>query len=299
MAILETMDGVRHDLIKYGVPVLKVAPIDIVYNSENIKGRPGRNRTERYHGVRKLQLTLLLQAKNVTDTELLTDQLADILDGDEEFYIYQQLMTGSYKFELPGDSSFVRALDNVEWTPHMYKRWKVERINNDAIEWNGLRGKRVIEFETSDLPYGETPFTSLQLLGKEWDLDQIAWGLGFEWDDDSPQFTFNTNTFTVKNYGQVTINPRYMSLRIVLRGNFPSGLTISNQTTGDTFTYNGSLTTNDTMIIDGVSYLKNGIHVIGQTNKKLISLKRGVNQFVISGGGTVASISFDFPFYFK
>ena len=89
-----------------------------------------------------------------------------------------------------------------------------------------------------------------------------------------------------------------MPLRIVLRGNFSNGVTISNQSTGDTFAYNGSLTANDTMIIDGVSYLKNGQHITGQTNKKLISLKRGANQFVISGG-TVASISFDFPFYFK
>lgn len=298
MAILETMDGVRHNLTDYGVPVLKVAPIDIVYNSENIKGRPGRNRTERYHGVRKLQLTMTLQAKDITDTELLTDQLADILDGDEEFYIYQQLMTSSYGFEMPGQSSFTGALYAVEWTPMMYKRWKVERINNDAIEWKGLKGKRVIEFETSDLPYGETPFTSMQLLNKEWDLDQIAWGLGFDWDEDSPQFTFTSNDFKVKNYGQVIINPRYMPFRIVLKGSFPSYVQIENRTTGDVFRYNGALSEYDTLVLDGVNYLKNGQQVTGQTNKKLISLKRGDNQFSISGG-SVTSISFDFPFYFK
>ncbi len=298
MAILETMDGVRHDLTKYGVPILKVAPIDIVYNSENITGRAGRNRTERYHGVRKLQLTLIVQAKDITDTELLTDQLADILDGDEEFYIYQQLMTKGYGFEMPGQLSFTGALDAVEWTPLMYKRWKVERINNDAIEWKGLKGKRVIEFETSDLPYGETPFSSMQLLDKEWDLEQISWGLGFNWDENSPQFTFASNNFKVKNYGQITINPRYMPLRIVLRGNFLSGVTISNQTTGDTFTYNGALSTNDTLVIDGVNYLKNSHQITGQTNMKLITLKRGDNQFSIQGG-TVTSVSFDFPFYFK
>ncbi|GLC89328.1 phage tail family protein [Lysinibacillus piscis] len=298
MAILETMDGVRHNLADYGVPILKVVPMDIVYNSENIQGRPGRNRTERYHGVRKLQLTLMLQAKNVTDTELLTEQLAEILDGDEEFYIYQQLMTDSYKFELPGESSFKKALDMVKWTPHLHKRWKVERINNDAVEWNGLRGKRVIEYETSDLPYAETTFTSLQLMGKEWDLEQIAWGMDFDWDEDPPQFIFATDNFILKNYGNVKVDPRYMPLKIVLKGSFPSFVQITNVATGDVFRLNTGLTPSDTLVLDGVSYFKNGQHVTGQTNKKLITLKKGNNQFLISGG-LVTSISLDFPFYFK
>jgi len=138
----------------------------------------------------------------------------------------------------------------------------------------------------------------MQLLNKEWDLDQLSWGLGFDWDEDPPQFTFTTNTFVVKNYGQVQINPRYMPLRIVLRGSFLSGVTITNQTTGDIFKYNGSLSTNDILVIDGVSYTKNDQQVTGQTNKKLISIKRGDNQISIQGG-TVTSISFDFPFYFK
>lgn len=298
MAIIEKMDGTRYNLADYGVPLLKVAPIDIVYNSENIKGRPGRNRTERSHGVAKLQLTMLLQAQDVTDTEMLTDELADIFDGDEDFYIYQQLMTKSYGFELPGELAFTTALDNVEWTPLMYKRWKVERINNDAIEWNGLRGKRVIELETSDLPYAETPLTSTQLLGKQWDIDQLAWGLGLDWDETPPKFTFNANSFSVVNYGNVPINPRWMPLTITLRGTFGSNVTITNQTTGDTFTFSGPLTASDTLVISGINYLKNGSVITGQTNKKLITLKKGENQFSVTGG-SVSSISFDFPFYFK
>lgn len=298
MAIIEKMDGTRYNLADYGVPLLKVAPIDIVYNSENIKGRPGRNRTERSHGVAKLQLTMLLQAQDVTDTEMLTDELADIFDDDEDFYIYQQLMTKSYGFELPGESSFTTALDNVEWTPLMYKRWKVERINNDAIEWNGLRGKRVIELETSDLPYAETPFTTMQMLGKQWNIDQLAWGLGLDWDENPPKFTFNANSFTVVNHGNVPINPRWMPLRITLRGNFASGVTITNQTTGEIFNYRSGLAASDVLVLDGINYTKNGMSVTGQTNKKLITLKKGINQFSVTGG-TVSSIIFDFPFYFK
>lgn len=298
MAIIETMDGIRHDLTKYGIPLLKVAPVDIVYDSENIKGRAGRNRVTRYHGIRKLQLKLLLQAADESDTIMLRDKLAEILDGAVDFYIYEQVSSG-YTFEFPGESSFKRAKDQIEWKPHLFKRWRVERINNDAIEWNGLKGTRVIEFETSDLPYAVTPYTSLELAAhqKEWDIGKIAWGMGFEWDEAGPNFTFASNNFTVKNYGNVAINPRYMPLRIVLRGTFASYVQIENLTTGEVFRYEGTLNAEDIFTLDGVSFLKNGQHVTGATNKKLISLNPKDNQFVITGG-TVQSITFDYPFYY-
>ena len=63
MTIIEKMNGERFDLTKYGIPILKVGPVDLVYDSENVKGRPGRNRTMRHYGVRKLQLKLLLNAE--------------------------------------------------------------------------------------------------------------------------------------------------------------------------------------------------------------------------------------------
>lgn len=299
MAIIEKLDGTRYDLTKYGIPLLKVNPVDIVYDSENVRGRPGRNRTERYHGVRKLQLTMLLKAKSETDTIMIRDELAAILDDVEDFYIYEQVST-SYGFELPGETSFKSSIDQLQWHPHMYKRWKVERINNDGIEWEGYKGKRVIEFETSDLPYAETPFTSLdiQSMDKSWLDGRLAWQLGIaDWNNPLPSYTFNSNTFNVLNGGNVKIDPRCMPLKIMLKGVFGSSVTIRNNTTGEIFTFNRPLASNDALILDRISYLKNGIHVTGLTNKKLISLAKGNNSFSITGG-TVASISFEFPFYY-
>ncbi|MER2030926.1 MAG: phage tail domain-containing protein [Solibacillus sp.] len=299
MAIIEKLDGSRYDLTKYGIPLLKVNPVDTIYDSENVKGRPGRNRTDRYHGVRKLQLSMLLKAKSETDTIIIRDELAAILDDVEDFYIYEQVSTG-YRFELPGENSFKTSIDQLQWHPHMYKRWRVERINNDGIEWDGYRGKRVIEFETSDLPYAETPFTSLdiQSMGKSWLDGRLAWQLGIvDWNNPLPSYTFNTNSFNVLNGGNVKIDPRYMPLKITLKGSFGSSVTIRNNTTGEIFTFNGSLVSNDTLVLDRISYLKNGAHITGATNKKLISLAKGNNSLSITGG-TVQSISFEFPFYY-
>lgn len=298
MTIIEKMNGERFDLTKYGIPILKVGPVDIVYDSENIKGRAGRNRTTRYYGIRKLQLKILLDAVDETDTIMLRDRLAEILDDAEDFYVYEQVSKG-YAFEFPGESSFKSAIDQLQWKPHMYKRWRVERINNDAIEWNGTKGKRVIEFETSDLPFGETPFRSVDLqdTGKSWDIGLLAWGLGFEWDGAMPQYTFAGNSFTVKNLGNVKLDPRHMPVKITIKGIFPNGFTLTNHSTGDVVSYTESLSAGDTFTLDGVSYLKNNQHVTGATNKKIISIKKGDNQFSLTGG-TVHSISFDIPFYY-
>lgn len=292
------MNGERYNLADYGFPSIKVNPVDIQYDSENILGRAGRNRVTRYHGVRAIQLKMLLQAADVADTSLLRDELAAILDDAEDFYIYETIGQ-TYKFEIPGQSAYGGAQKAIEWIPLMHKRWRVERINNDGIEWNGLTGRRVIEFETSNLPYAETPFTSLELANAplEWDRDAIAWGMGFDWDENPPKFTFNTSTFTVNNYGNVDINPRYMPLKIVLRGTFSSNVTIRNITTNDTFVYNGSLSSSQQLILDGVDYRIGTTSITGNTNKKLITLKKGENQFQITGG-TVTEISFEFPFYY-
>lgn len=298
MTILETMEGVRHDLTRYGIPFLKIGPVDIMYDSENVTGRPGRNRTQKYYGIRKIQLKLLLKADSEMHTIMLRDELASILDVAKDFYIYEQV-SEKPGFEFPGQTHFQSYQDRIKWTPLLYKRWRVERINNDAIEWNGLRGTRVIEFETSELPFAVSPYTSLQLqqYGKQWDSNMYSWEMGLEWDNGGPNFTFNQSYFTVKNHGNVDVNPRHMPLKIALRGHFPNGFTVTNHTTGESVTYNGSLTSSDTFVLDGVYYLKNGAHVTSATNKKLITLQPKDNQFSISGG-TVHSITFDYPFYF-
>lgn len=75
-------------------------------------------------------------------------------------------------------------------------------------------------------------------------------------------------------------------------------MTLTNQATGERVTYNESLTASDTLVFDGVQYLKNGVNVSKHTNYGLIKLIPGENQISITGG-TVTSVEFDFRFYFK
>ena len=110
-------------------------------------------------------------------------------------------------------------------------------------------------------------------------------------------YTFNTANFIVKNTGTETIDPRESQLDITLKGVFAKQVKMTNKTTGDVFIFTGALTANDTLKLTGIRTLKNNVSVLKNTNKKLITLNPGDNNFLIEGG-TVTSIVFNFrPLY--
>jgi len=88
-----------------------------------------------------------------------------------------------------------------------------------------------------------------------------------------------------------------LPLKITFTG-ASSNLTITNQTTGDMWQYTGTTQAGDTITLDGVRSLKNGASIFGQTNRKLITLKSGWNDFAITGATGAFEISFDFRFYY-
>lgn len=175
------------------------------------------------------------------------------------------------------------------------KRWKV-RLAESYSPNELLRkvGELEIKFVCENI-YAESVATTNDL--KEWDVDKWQWGMGIDWDEDLT-FAYSSNNFTIKNYGNVSIDPRQHELEIILIGSFSNGVTITNRTTGDIYKYNGSVNGNtDTLVLKGIQSFKNGVSVFKQTNKKLLSLAVGENNFQITGG-TVYSIAFNFRFLY-
>lgn len=110
-------------------------------------------------------------------------------------------------------------------------------------------------------------------------------------------YSFTTPTFRVFNAGDIDIDPRVLPLVITFAGS-SANLTITNTTTGDTWAYNGTTQAGDTVTLDGVRSLKNGTSIFGQTNRKLITLKSGWNDFTVTGATEPFEISFNFRFYY-
>lgn len=110
--------------------------------------------------------------------------------------------------------------------------------------------------------------------------------------------TFNTSSFSFKNEGSLTIDPRVHSdFEIEFKGT-STNLTITNETSGDMWSYDGSTTSSDVVLLKGVRSLKNGSSIFGKTNKKLITMTPGLNSFRVSGavGGFDLTIRSRFHF---
>ena len=121
----------------------------------------------------------------------------------------------------------------------------------------------------------------------------------------APQYTFNSNSFTVVNHSDVMIDPerRGHPFKLTLQGQSSGDMKITNKTTGDVFTREGVQDAdgkmlkgsdfNGTYVIDGVRPTLNGKSDDYYTNKGVITLQIGKNDFQIDNfSGTV---TFDYP----
>lgn len=107
-------------------------------------------------------------------------------------------------------------------------------------------------------------------------------------------YKFDTTIFKVLNDGDVRIDPRESYLKISFTG-VSENLLIRNKTTGDVWQYIGATFEEDTLVMDGIRSFKNSSSIFRDTNKKLICLDLGWNEFEIEGvNDNPFEISFDF-----
>mgnify|MGYP000874979242 CR=1 FL=1 len=114
---------------------------------------------------------------------------------------------------------------------------------------------------------------------------------------DPVEYAFNHSSFSVWNDGDASIDPRQHYLKIEYKG-ASTNLVIRNLTNGTEWRYNGSSSSSDIFVLDGVKSFKNGFSVFGNTNRKLIKLEPGLNDFELFGVAEPFEISFDFRFLY-
>ena len=108
---------------------------------------------------------------------------------------------------------------------------------------------------------------------------------------------FSSSTFTFKNEGNQVIDPRKKKETEIIFKGASTNLTITNNTTGDVWKYNGSTTHSDIIQLKGVQAFKNDSSIFGQTNKKLLTMAVGNNEFEVTGA-TDFELTISTRFYF-
>lgn len=267
---IQRLDGVTYLLSDYDVRTLDfvVDSPEPRTDSETIEGADGFEDLGTTYEGRTMRGEFLMQAADAEDYPLLRNEVFRIFASKQAFYLTDSREPG--------------------------KRWLVKVAGKFSHEQVRVFGRFEVEFQ-SDSAYSEsvntttTPFT----------LEDYPWQIGqglIEADD--LDYVHSTTTFSIYNAGDVEVNPRRVPLVITYTG-ASTNLQIKNLTTLDTWTYTGTTTASDNLSINRTRSLKNGVvSVFANTNRKLITLAPGWNDFELVGASGAFEISMDFRFYY-
>ncbi|PEB19733.1 phage tail protein [Bacillus toyonensis] len=266
--IIQRINGQPIDISNYNLRLVEFDPDSPEYKTryEDVEGADGAIDLGTTIGIRKLKAICKVSARDMYDIVLLRNEIFQLFQSKEAFYL----------------------IDKRE----MSKRWlvKVDPYTISTLRY--VRSEVTLQF-TAAFPFAESIGTTLDPFTFDSNLWQIGQGLIAE----DVKYTHSTTTFNIYNAGNVPLNPRRMPLLITFKG-ASTNLKIKNKTTGDEWSYTGNTSENDTIRLDQVRFTKNSLSIVRDTNKKLITLNSGFNDFEITGATGVFSISFDFRFYY-
>ncbi|QYG88356.1 phage tail family protein [Bacillus atrophaeus] len=266
--IVTKLDGTTYDLASLGITLKEFNPRSPspIHSSESIEGAHGEVDLGTVYGPRIISCSFYMEAADLTDYHLMRDEVFALFDSRQAFYI-----TDGYN---PG------------------KRWFVKTNQEYSIDQNRIYGFFDVDFISFN-PFSESVGTTLNPFTFDSDLWQIGEGLT----DEDYKYSFKTNTFRIFNAGNVGVDPREFPLVITYKG-ASNKFTLTNKTTGDIFTYSGTTRAKDVLTLNRVQVKKNDVSIFGQTNRKVIRLEPGWNDFTLAGTSGSFEILFDFRFYY-
>lgn len=265
--------------IDYPVGVL---PLDFLVSAiekeryiETVNGIPGNVNYGFDYKEREVTLNFWLRHYHGEhDQKLLKSELYAMLDSQHYFYVSDD--------RLP-----TRVLKLAIDEPYL-----PDRINGSNIS------TLEVKCQIIGLPFWETKYTTEKIEAKGYDAIYERFGMGDGINIDYPNYLFKENTIYIWNGGNVTVDPRNMSLKFELSNVTSDGnFTISNETTSEKFVYKEAIASKK-LTIDGTKVLINTTNKLRDSNRKFISLVPGLNKLTISNG-TFGYILVDFPFYYK
>lgn len=266
--IIQLANGATYDFEVAGITTrdfVVTSPSSRIY-TELVQGRHGLVTLGSEFAERVINASFYAKASDTYDYALLRDEIFRTICSNRPFYLIE--------------------------SRNPSKRWHVRVANPFALEQEQLYGFFEVEF-IADKGFAESIGTTLD----PFTFDAEKWQVGQGLHDLMPTYLHNTNTFSIYNASDIEIDPRELPIKIKYQG-ASNKLSLTNTTTGDEWAYTGTSNTSDTILLDGIRSLKNGLTIFGQTNRKLITLAPGWNHFTLSGTSGSFSISFDFRFYY-
>ena len=384
--------------------------------SSTSDGRPGRINYYSEDEYRTITITVEATAEDMQDIAHLRDAVNELFDG-EMFIREMRVKDIKIEYERPGERTGELQLDSPEYVNG--KQIKATMVNSPEIDDTALVSTFTVEFETTELPYFETIYTTLELHDSGYSATAEKYGLVDNIDDEKVQYRFepglkkvtlkasyfeqgsiasssganvanaseirtvshfdilpgetyifkdsingdninywwlfeydknggyigfsstpvggngelkfvakghrlrvrsssyngikpadvgtqtlptlegidSTNNFTVYNAGNVTVEPESMFLHIFVASTTGDSITITNNTTGESFALNRKMSARHIQV-NGMVVTDGTTQVFRDTNKRFISLAPGDNKITVTGA-TFNEIRFNFKYYYK
>ncbi|MDW3991819.1 phage tail family protein [Staphylococcus saprophyticus] len=258
-----------------------VRPLDLLVSSiekerkeQQIDGVPGVVDYGYNYKGREIKMNFMTEHYHGTfDHRLQRDEIYNLFDDYPYLYVSDDTVP-SRVLKITVDGSF---------TPERYGYWY------STFE---------VDARITGLPFWQTKYTTQEVQNDGYSAIVEKYGTADGINVDYLNYKVNYDEFTVWNGGNVTIDPRNMYLKLNLTNVTTTGnLTIENVTTGEKFIYKEAISKKN-LSIDGTKVLIGTSNKLRDTNRKFISLVKGINKIKITNG-TFDSIAVDSPFYFK
>lgn len=307
-------NGTSFKLSDYGIVVkdfiVESMEIDDQYqDKENMHGRIllGSN-----YRKRKIVVPINFRVNKLSDIARVRDLLYGLVVDTEPFYIREMRKKerASYRFIEPIESDYQEVTANgnpvQEQSIHDKdvfvdgKRYQVKLVGTLNPQQNDDSVNLEIEFETAEIPFGESLGTSLELERNE---KKSLWSIGNEipWDklDRTRKYTFENTAGNYIYYHGTANNDQfnlYQKVTIVIgeeTKSFAWNLSYSELMTIKDVT----LHPGDLIVYDGIRVFRNGVDISDKTNIANPKFRFGYNNFEINQ--IVRKIQFDMKFYYK
>lgn len=250
MTYVQKLNGQMIDLDELGIRTRDfiVHSPSYIHTFEEVEGMDGVIDLGTKTGPRQITCLFRFIADDWIDFGQKRDEIFNLFESKEPFYLIEKR--------------------------NLFKRWLVKVADSYEIPQRNVFGNFEINF-VAIKGYAESIGTSIQ-------------AKTFEHLQELPvTYTDYQNIYATKfkiyNPGQ-PIDPRNPNhyLKITYKGN-SENLRIENKTTGDVWQYLGTSNLNDEIVIEGIRSTKNGLSIFRDTNKRLITIAPGWNEFEISG----------------
>lgn len=234
-----------------------VSSVPLIPQYGQSDGRHGTTDHGATYGTRTIGVPFYFKADDLHDFAHARDRLFGAIGGTSSFYV-SEIRRDTFQ---TGEQLLVGG-----------NRYKVRLSNVVSLEQTGLIGMGELTFETTELPFAETYVSNHK---------------------------YTTLTFRLVNEGNVEIHPYQQDLRITIKNvvGSTSFLQLRNVTNGTIFRVNEAVVAGKTIVIDGAEVTSNGLQYLRMTNRGVIELDAGWNDFEITGA-TSAEVDVAFPYYY-